>query len=171
MKNTSFDIREVLQFALTIEEQGAIFYREAAARFGSPGAPSVSRGIGPLFAALAAQEDQHRVTFARMLGALADFVPAESYPEEYFAYLKAFADRLIFTTDAKRSLPAAPTALQCLDFALQRELDSILYYQEIQIPLVREQTGMLHAIIEEERRHFLQLSRQRESLVKTAASA
>jgi rubrerythrin len=74
MKNTSFDIREVLQFALTIEEQGAIFYREAAARFGGPEAPSVSRGIGPLFAALAAQEDQHRVTFARMLGALADFV-------------------------------------------------------------------------------------------------
>jgi rubrerythrin len=164
MKNTRFDIREVLQFALTIEEQGAIFYRESAARLGGTAASSPAQGVGPLFASLAAQEDQHRATFARMLGALADFQPGESYPDEYFAYLRAFADRLIFTTDAKRSLPAAPTALQCLDFALQRELDSILYYQEIQVPMAKEHTAALHAIIEEERRHFLQLSRQRDAL-------
>ena len=48
-----------------------------------------------------------------------------------------------------------------LDFAIQREMDSILYYQEIKSLLGPITPGTVDTIIDEERMHFAFLSRLR----------
>jgi rubrerythrin len=45
-----------------------------------------------------------------------------------------------------------------LDFAIQRELDSILYYHEIKKLVPAAQHDAIEKIIEEERKHFLSLT-------------
>ena len=48
-----------------------------------------------------------------------------------------------------------------LDFAIQREMDSILYYQEIKSLLEDRCAETVDMIIDEERMHFAFLSRLR----------
>jgi Rubrerythrin. len=48
-----------------------------------------------------------------------------------------------------------------LDFAIQRELDSILFYHEIRELVLETQKKMVNEIIREERKHFEILSQIR----------
>ena len=53
------------------------------------------------------------------------------------------------------------TVLLAIDFALQRELDSILYYQEMRAFVPERHFPTIDAIIAEERKHFAILSEAR----------
>ena len=55
----------------------------------------------------------------------------------------------------------AATVVGALDFAIQREMDSILYYQEIKSLVGPDNAGTVDMIIDEERMHFAFLSRLR----------
>ena len=54
--------------------------------------------------------------------------------------------------------------IAALDFAIQRELDSILYYHEIKKLVPPAQHEILENIIEEERKHFLSLTEMKKSM-------
>ncbi|MDI6726248.1 MAG: hypothetical protein QMD32_04735, partial [Smithellaceae bacterium] len=53
-----------------------------------------------------------------------------------------------------------------VDFAIRRELDSILYYHEIRKFLPLSEYDQIEKIIEEERRHFHKLSELKKSYNK-----
>jgi hypothetical protein len=59
----------------------------------------------------------------------------------------------------EKELPAVKDTFSAIKFAIQRELDSILYYQEIKKFVTKDQHDLIDGIIEEERRHFLKLSK------------
>ena len=48
--------------------------------------------------------------------------------------------------------------ISALEFGIRRELDSILYYQEMKNFVPEQQHSSIDRIIEEERNHFLELS-------------
>jgi rubrerythrin len=50
------------------------------------------------------------------------------------------------------------------DFAIQREFESILYYQEVRPLLQAAQQPIIDAIIAEERRHFTVLTERKKTL-------
>ena len=58
-------------------------------------------------------------------------------------------------------LAKASSVTEALDFAIQREMDSILYYQEIKKLVDTRHTDAIDLIIGEERMHFAILSRLR----------
>jgi len=149
-------IHDVINFAIRIEENGERFYREAAEII-------TSKPVRELFERLAQEEIGHRKTFEKLLSGLGDYQPPESYEGEYFAYLKDFIDGKAIFKDHPQigQLAKASTVAGALDFAIQRELDSILYYQEMKKFTGARHVDVMDTIIEEERTHFAILSKLR----------
>jgi len=147
-----FDISEIYQIAVAIEENGIKFYSMWAKK-------SKNKKIKELFSTLADMEVEHKKIFNKMLSEIKKYEPKEAYPEEYFLYLKAYADGIIFNFDElKKQQSKLKTTSQVLTYAIQREKDSILYYQEAKNIVPKYQADQLEKIINEERRHLLDLS-------------
>lgn len=154
---SGFAVSEVFQVAVRIEENGERFYRTLGARLGSD--------TKKLFDFLAKEEVVHKETFARMLTKLEKYEPAASFPEEYFAYLRAYAENRIFTRDRlDQAMAGITNALAAIDYALGMEVDSIVYYQDIKQMVAPNQHAIIDKIIEEERKHFLKLTEMKNRL-------
>ena len=147
---------DVVNFAIRIEENGERFYREAAEIV-------ANQPVKELFERLAHEETVHRKTFERLLSGLGDYRPPETYEGEYLAYLKDFIDgKAVFKDHPKiAQLAEASSIAGALDFAIQREMDSILYYQEIKKFVGARHSEAIDLIIDEERMHFALLSKLR----------
>jgi len=150
------NIHDVVNFAIRIEENGERFYREAAEVI-------TNQPVKELFQRLAQEETGHKKTFEKLLSGLGDYRPPETYEGEYFAYLKDFIDGKAVFKDHPRigELAKASSTVGALDFAIQRELDSMLYYQEIKKFVDARQGNTIDLIIDEERKHFAILSKLR----------
>lgn len=150
------NIHDVVNFAIRIEENGERFYREAAEII-------TNQPVKELFERLAQEETGHRKIFERLLSGLGDYQPPETYEGEYFAYLKDFIDgKAVFKGHPKiGQLARASSIAGALDFAIQREMDSILYYQEIKKFVDNRHNDAIDLIIDEERMHFAFLSKLR----------
>lgn len=148
-----FEPSEVFQFAIRIEEGGEKFYRAMSEKLDDAQVKS-------LFSALADEEVKHRKTYEGMLSKIEEYEPFESYPGEYFSYLRAYADNIIFTPKRmEEEMDKIKDASSALKFAIDRELDSILYYQEVKNLVPQNQRGLIDKIIDEERRHFMKLTK------------
>jgi len=90
----------------------------------------------------------------------------EGYPDEYGSYLRDYVDsKIIFTKEAmEKELTKIKDIPSALDFAIRREMDSILYYQEIKAFVSKDQHRVIDEIMGEERSHFETLSALRASV-------
>ncbi len=147
-----FDASEVFQFAIRIEENGEKFYRYA-------------EGIAKeeeekkIFSYLADEETKHKKVFEDLVSKIEKYEPAESYPGEYFAYLRAYADSIIFTKEQlDAELSNVKDTLSAIKFGIRRELDAILYFHETKKFISENQHHLIDEIIYEETKHFLKLS-------------
>jgi rubrerythrin len=150
-------IHDVVNFAVRIEENGEQFYREAAGIV-------TNRPVKELFDRLAKEEMGHKKTFEKVLSRLSSYQQPETYEGEYFAYLTAFIDGKVVFKDHPKipELAKASTVIGALDFAIQRELDSILFYQEMKgFVAGAGHTSTVDLIIDEEKTHFAILSKLR----------
>lgn len=150
-------VSEVLQFAIKIEENGWEFYRKVADT-------SNNEKIKELFIFLADEEIKHKEIFEGMLPEIEKYEPREIYPPEYFAYLRAYADNIIFKKGIDKELSKKLDTLSIIDFGIRMELDSIAYYHETQNFVPRNQQNVIDRIIEEERKHFVKLSELKKEL-------
>lgn len=147
-----FEPSEIFQLAIRIEENGERFYRRMAEKLDD-------KKVKELFSALADEEIKHRLTYEGMVSNIERYEPFESFPGEYFAYLRAYADNHIFTKEKlNEEMESITDAASALKFAIDRELDSILYYQEVKKLVPEKQRNVIDKIIDEERRHFTTLS-------------
>ncbi|MCX7916816.1 MAG: ferritin family protein [bacterium] len=145
-----FNISEIYQFAIKIEENGEIFYRKVAQN-------TKNKEVSDLFIFLADEEVRHKRIFEEHLSKIEKYEPPEIYPGEYFAYLKAYAEELIFPKNIEKELKREDI-LEAINFGIRRELDSIMYYLEIKDLIPETQHLELDKIIKEERSHFVRLS-------------
>jgi rubrerythrin len=147
-----FKPAEIFQFAVRIEENGEMFYNTVAEQVDND-------EVKELFKALAVEETKHRKTYEALLSKIETYDPPESYPGEYFDYLRAYADNHIFPPEKmKKDIATITTAEAALNFAMQREIESILYYQELKNIVPENERSEIDAIINEERRHYVKLS-------------
>ena len=149
---------DVFNFAVRIEEDGEVFYRKAALA-------ANGEEIKKLFIRLAEEEIGHKKIFEDMLSKLDEYAPVESYSGEYMAYLRDYIDdKVVFTKDARENqFFEVRDTLSAIDFAMQRELDSILYYQEVKQFIIEKQRPAIDNIIAEERKHFALLAKIRKN--------
>ena len=151
-----FAASDVLQFAVRMEENGGLFYRKAAEL-------SEKSEAKKLFQHLASEEAEHKKTFEKFLSQVTLYEPTEDYPGEYLAYLHNYIDGKVFFSDDTCALKSFDVA-SALDFAIQREMDAILYYTELKAFVSADDQKSIDAIIEEERKHFAQLSEIRKNI-------
>ncbi len=154
-----FQPAEVVQFAVRIEENGERFYREAA--------KSVEdKKVADILTFLADEEIRHKKLFEDMLSKVERYEPPESYPGEYFAYLHSYTDSHIFSKD--KGLPYAikqmKNAPEIVEFAIEIEIASILYYTEAKNLLPDSQQPIMDKIVAEERKHFANLMDMKKKL-------
>jgi rubrerythrin len=148
-----FAASDIVEVAIRIEENGINFYKFAEQI-------AKKEEEKKLFAQLAQAEVAHKKTFEKLFASMEKNNPPESYEGEFGAYLRSYVDNnLIFTKEIMdQQLAKIKDTSAALDFAIQRELDSILYYHEIKKLVPAAQHGTLEQIIEEERKHFLALT-------------
>ena len=148
-----FKAAEILKTAIRIEENGIVFYREAANKFNK-------KKLQDIFNFLAEEDEKHRKIFEEMLSKAEQYEMVDSYPGEYEAYLRAFADEHVFSKEKTGGLMAKKVkdVKEAVQFGIEAELDSINYYQEIKRFVPDYQEDAIEKIIEEERSHFLKLS-------------
>jgi rubrerythrin len=156
-----FDASDIVEIAIRIEENGANFYKFAEQI-------AKQEEAKQLFAHLALEELNHKKTFEGIFAKLDKTNPPESYDGEYSAYLRDYVDNnIIFTKEAmNKELAKVKDTAGALDFAIKRELDSILYYHEIKRFVPANQHATLDQIIEEERKHFAKLSEVKKRFCK-----
>jgi len=153
-----FTASDVLQFALRLEEDGVKFYREAAER-------AENFEVKNLFIFLANEEENHKKTFVDLLSKEPLSEPPEDYPGEYMHYLHGYIDGKIFVDLGDKAEKAESSSIaKALEFAIQREMDSVHYYQELKTFIPVEDYPTLDKIIHEERKHFMQLSQIKKDL-------
>ncbi|MBN2324524.1 MAG: ferritin family protein [Spirochaetes bacterium] len=155
---------EVFELAIIVEENGAAFYKRFADRFDEPESRE-------LFNFLSSEEKRHREVFESMVKENSKTqdtgrnIKAPGYPDEYSDYLKAYADRLIFTGRMlENELSRIKLTTEVCEFGIRRELDSILYYQEIKTFVPAQDRVLIDDIINEERRHFMKLTEMKRDL-------
>ena len=154
----NFKASEILQVAVRIEENGERLYRHARTLTDEP-------KLKDLFGFLAAEEIKHKKTFEEMASKLEGYEPPESYPGEYCAYLRAYADSLVFSPEeVAEELEDLYDVEEAVEFAMEREIESILYYIEAKSLVPKAQADLLDGIVAEERRHYLKLVDVKKSL-------
>jgi rubrerythrin len=147
-----FAASDIVEVAIRIEENGINFYKFAEQI-------AKQEEAKKLFAQLAQAEVAHKKTFEKLFASMEKNNPPESYEGEFGAYLRSYVDNnLIFTKEIMdKQLANVKDTVAAFDFAMQRELDSILYYHEIKNLVPAAQHEAIEKIIEEERKHYAAL--------------
>ncbi|MCX7910829.1 MAG: ferritin family protein [Endomicrobia bacterium] len=154
------NISEVYQIAIKIEENGVKFYSSWAKK-------TKDKNLKDILSALSYAEVEHKKIFEKMLKEIENYEPKEAFPEEYFQYLRAYADGIVFKIkEMSKEAKKINSIVKALEFAIEREKDSISYYQEVKNILPQTQHSELEKIINEERKHFLDLTHIRDSVSK-----
>ncbi len=142
------DVREILEFAVYIEQNGYEFYVGAMKKFGEP-------RITELFQYLADEEFKHEEFFKKLLEQSGG-IQGESRDPEYQAYMREFckahslADREV--TAAR--LAKASGLEEVLDMAMGFEKDSIIFFSELQGIYAKGKSAAVDKIIQEEMGHL-----------------
>jgi rubrerythrin len=145
----SFEASDIVEIAIRIEENGTNFYKFAEQI-------AKQEDAKKLFADLAKAEVAHKKLFEGIFAKMEKHNPTESYDGEYGSYLRNYVDNnIIFTKEAMdKELAKVKDTVTAIDFAIRRELDSILYYHEIKRLVPPAQHEAIEQIIDEERKHY-----------------
>ncbi|MCK9483552.1 MAG: ferritin family protein [Candidatus Marinimicrobia bacterium] len=155
---TIFSIRDVFNIAVKIEEKGEEFYRETAKII-----PQME--VKSLFEKLADEEVAHKQIFLKMAEKIGAIQLNQTAREEFYAYLEAYTQNLIFSdVKAETKIPAIHDAKTALLYAIEKELDSVLYYKEVRELIPVSEQLLIDGIIDEERRHVVRLSELKKKL-------
>jgi rubrerythrin len=145
--SNEFNANEIFEIAIKIEQNGAIFYRDAAKQV-------KGEKEKEFLLYLAKMEDDHEATFATMQKELKDEETVSTTfdpDDETVLYLKALADTRVFSEE-KMPDSNFKNILSC---AIQAEKDSIAFYLGMKA-LVPPKMGQskIDDIIKEEMSHI-----------------
>lgn len=147
----AYTIDDVFEMAEQIEISGRQFYLQAA----KPAAEG-----RPLFLELAAAEEAHRQTFARMRAYFPAAKTTAVTNDVAVRFLRGVARGLIFNIrlDTPAQLESRHSLPDILRLAIGKEEDSIVFYTGILDWIATEQDRKrIQAIIAEEMRHLVKL--------------
>jgi len=150
---SAFSPFEVLKIALRVEKNGESLYTALETKAGDEKLRSMWRYLKE-------QEKKHQQTFQAMLNNTGDYVIREIKPGEYMAYLNAIANEYIITQELteKKLKEGFDSDLDAVEFGIYIEKESILTYSALREYLVTSSQPVLDKIIEEEKKHLIDLA-------------
>lgn len=148
---------EALKWALEIEKNGEVFYKEVAAKSADP-------EVKALFEDLAVQERGHYRVFQQMLDRVKpdpDLSSVGVEYEEYQAYLQVILDNALFAGPDKgltlaKQAQDRETALRA---AMGFEKDTLLFFYDLREMVSEAERGAISDVILEEKSHLHRLAK------------
>jgi rubrerythrin len=157
---TFYSPSEVVGMAVETEKAGRQFYEATAAAARS----TPSRD---LFVFLAGEEVKHERTYQALYEMIKGSPGELPYDwDEAKQYLKAITESKFFLTPG-RALPLARSAkneVEALEFAIQFEKETLLFYLEIERLVAAEHRAIIKELTAQERIHIRRLSELREKM-------
>ncbi len=150
-----FSARELAEIAVQIERNGFAFYQALAKQ-------SKDAGTAAVFDYLAGQEKQHLVTFQTMLKGIEVPRVLDASAGEESAYVQALTVGRVFVDAA--AAQGTKSDLEAVELGLRAEKDSILLYYELQEVVQGTDCEAVEKIIDEEKRHVVDLTGLKEKL-------
>jgi len=148
-----FQVSELVEMAVSEEHHGTIFYLALEQRAESPIAREAARRF-------AEEERGHEKAFQSMNESLTSYIPNESYPGEYENYVQALLDGRTFPGEEEAiALARTGTDADALRMAIRFEKNSLLFFSEMRALVPEGQRAVVDELIEEERRHLVDLQR------------
>ncbi|MDH4227350.1 MAG: ferritin family protein [Deltaproteobacteria bacterium] len=156
MDPVHFSAEEILDMAIRIEENGEKFYAAAAKSAKNP-------KLKELFEFLVKEELKHAAYFGKLKKLVAEYTPhgaADPYLDEASMYIKALSDAKVFhrETDPKELARKTENEEKAIDFAIEAEKESLLFYYEIQKSIRDKDRKIVDDIIIEEKDHLQRLT-------------
>lgn len=146
--STALSAADVFSAAILLEEKGARFYSEAAARFSGEGKK--------LLSGLASMEKVHAGRFRKIMDTLPSADPGEM-TEERDAYLSMLTGDRIFTPESEMEM--RDTYGDILEKAITVEKNSVFFYTAVKDTLAQKMDGTaVDLLIREEIGHFQSLT-------------
>lgn len=154
------DVKEILGFAVYIEERGYEFYVGAMKKLADPRATA-------FFQYLADEEFKHGKLFKKMMDEEGGAVAAEPDPE-YQAYMREFvrAHQLGDREAIQDKLARLSTLDDILDLAMGFEKDSIVMFSELKETASRENSPALGKVVREEMGHLRKIFEMKRALAR-----
>jgi len=151
-------VKEILGFAVYIEERGYEFYVEAMKKFPDPRATE-------LFQYLADEEFKHEKLFKKLMERGGESAPGEP-DAEYLAYMREFvkAHQLGDKEAVNAKLARLSTLGEVLDLAMGFEKDSIVFFSELKSAYGRGGDGAIEKVIQEEMGHLRKIFQMKQGL-------
>ncbi len=150
-------IADIIRQAVAIETNGELFYKEQAEKFAS------NIELKTLFERLAHEEEGHRSYFLSLIQSLSE----KTFVHDEDTFMDSFIKRMIFDTGRFRmEMDLISSVGDALDFAIRRELDSVLYYYELKRLVDSSHYDAIDTIAQEERRHVSILTSLKEKIIK-----
>lgn len=154
-----FSGSEIVELGVRIEENGRDFYRTLAEKTKN----GASRRI---FDYLSGEETKHIIIFKKILEKTEKYEPAESYPGEYLAYMRALAEGCVFTQKNKGKEIAQKINgdKEAVAMGIGFEKDSILFYEGMKKAVPEYDHKVINELIIQEQQHLNQLSELKKKL-------
>jgi len=149
----SFSPQEIIKIAVKVEENGKKLYENLENK-------AKDKKIKELCTYLKKAEERHADTFKQMLDSIGDYIVNDSLEGDYEKYLKAIASEYVFTQELieQKIKQGFGSDEEALDFGIKVEKDSILVYTAFKDYVLAAKQNVLDKIIEEEKKHLIQLS-------------
>ena len=143
---------EIVEAGIQIEKNGKDFYNSLVGQ-------TKNQRAKEIFKYLEGEEEKHIATFQKILDSVRKYEPPETYPGEYFAYMKAFADEYVFTRkDRGREIAKnAKSDKDAVDLGIGFEKDSIIFYEDIKKVVPDGHQKPVEALITQEKAHLYKL--------------
>jgi rubrerythrin len=153
-------VKEILEFAIYIEERGYEFYIGAMKKFSEPKATV-------LFQYLADEEFKHEQVFKKLIEESGGVRNGE-HDAEYLSYMREFckAHQLGDKEAINIKLAKLTHIAEVLDMAMDFEKDSIVFFSEFKDSYAKGQTGPVEKVIREEMGHLRKIFQMKRELVK-----
>ena len=154
MSNT-YNVLEVSQMAINMEKSGHEYYLEAAQK--ATGAKAKE-----IFLHLAGEEKKHIELFTNLYEILSETVKFDSnylFDEITSAYFQYFVNETVFKNKELGKVINLDNPKEVLFEGINAEKNSILFYSEmLKAPNTAEVSNVLNIIIDEEKKHIIQLT-------------
>ncbi|MBS4016163.1 MAG: ferritin family protein [Candidatus Latescibacteria bacterium] len=151
---------EVIEMAVKTEKTGQEFYISAAKK-------TKSKVLSQLFNYLAGEEIKHEKTYKKLYNIVKDDPRALPFNlDEMGLYLQAITDSKFFlgSDKALSYIAKVKTPNALLDYALQFEKETMLFYTEILNLVKKRYKPLVDKIIVQEKEHIRKLSAMKESI-------
>ncbi|HTZ10913.1 MAG TPA: ferritin family protein [Candidatus Margulisiibacteriota bacterium] len=147
-----FSGSEIVELGIEIEKNGRDFYDSCLKS-------SSNEKLRKLFKYLALEEEKHIEVFKKILASVNAYEPAESYPGEYLAYMRALSSEQVFTQKDKGKEIAAKVKSdkETVDLAIGFEKDSIIFYEGMMRFVPQDDHRLVDQLIAQEQGHLRQL--------------